>query len=256
MLDREARIVEREQAYRAAEADLLELRRRVDEFERAKANFLADPHGFVRTLVPEADPDVIAKDLWYGKLGPTAQPPEYRATKEARVAQLEVQKLRSELEERTKRQSEEQARMEAERQESQFVDALEAFASTPSDKYRLVQALVKQKGAKAARPLLHDAARMIAAKGEMPTNESVTALVESYLDGLGYSAPATVAPDPAQPTASAPPVPPNTLRNSHTAVQTARVPLDENDPRVLRQRAYQAMAAATGDEQLARLPID
>lgn len=258
LLEREARAIEREQALKAAESDLLELRRRLDEFEAAKAQFLADPHGYIRTLAPEADPDEIAKDVWYGKLPPSQQPPEYRAHKEARKAQLEAQKLRTEFGQLTQRQSEEQARMEAERREAQFVDGLKGYASSVPDKYHLVQALTKQSGPDVAVDLLYDAARMIAAQGRQPTAEEAADAVQKYLARIGYAAaPAQTDPAPAAPPpASAPPGPPTTLRNSHTAVQAARTPLNENDPAVLRQRAYQAMAAAMGDESLARLPVE
>jgi hypothetical protein len=229
------RIMDREAAVIAREAELREVKTRLDGFDNARARFAINPVAVIRELAPDIDLDQIARALWYEKLGDAA-PTEHRVLKEARGASFEVQKLREELKSEKQRLSEEQARMDGERAEAQFVDGLRQYAATvPADKYRLVSTLSKQNPDLAVR-MMHDAARMIAAQGEMPDAEATAKAVEQYLGQFNsVYAPPSPTPAQVQPQASAPPASPNTIRNSHSAVQPARVAPDSNDPQVLRR---------------------
>jgi len=258
LMAREAQVVEREQVFKQHETYLNDLEKRVTAFERAKQDFIANPVSYIRALHPEIDLDDIAKALWYEKLG-TAAPLEHRLTQQVRAATHEVHKTRAEFEAERQRIAEENARKEADAAEARRVEELRGYLPSVPSTLASVQHLAKQKPDVAVR-MMQDAARMIApGLGRKPTDEETAKAVQKYLDDIGYVVP-TPAPVPAtaaQTQASAQSVsPPTTIRNSHSAVQAGRIPPDENDPRVKRRAAFQALAEAQGDPRLANLPVD
>lgn len=258
LMDREAALIEREAAIKQYDADVRGLAARLDAFEEAQRQFQIDPIAYIRALAPELDLDDVAKQLWYEKLG-TAAPAEYRLTKEVRAAKKEVHQTRAEFEAERKRIAEENARKEADAAEARRVEELRGYVTAVPSDYALVQHLAKQKPDVAVR-MLRDAERMIApGLGRSPTREETAKAVNEYLNEIGYvvPTPAPVTEVPAQKQASAPVTqPPTSIRNSHSAVQPGRLPPDESDPRVLRKRGYEALAAAVGDPTLANLPVD
>lgn len=260
LMARESAAIEKEQAVKEAHKIVGEVLPRLDAFEKAKANFDLDPLAhivsYVRALSPEFDTDSLARALWYEKLG-TAAPLEHRVTQQARTAQTEVQKLRSELDAERKRNAEDNARKEAEAAEARYVDDLRGYLASVPSELTSVQSLAKQKPDMAVR-MMHQAAGMIApGLGRRPTTEEAAKAVQQYLDEIGYAATPVPVPVPQEQTkVSAPQDPPTTIRNVHSAVQTGRIPPDENDPRVKRREAFRAMAEAVGDPRLADLPVD
>lgn len=256
LIERESRVVDQMQTIKEFQPKLDEIQRRLDEYETAKAQYKLDRVAYLRTLDPDLDPDDLAKELWYEKLG-SAAPLEYRVKKDVRAAHKESHQTRAEFEALQKRTAEENARKQAEASEAQYVDSLRGYLSSVPSELALVQHLSKSKPDVAVR-MLRDAARMIApGLGRNPTTEEAAKAVQQYLDEIGYVAPAPTPATPAQSQASAPATPPTTtIRNSHSTVQPSRIPPDENDPRVLRRNGLRAMAEAVGDPRLADLPVD
>lgn len=238
---RVAALMEREAALLTRETELKSFQADVEAFRTAQRQFKADPAGYIRSLAPDAKLRDVATNLWYEDLGDAA-PPEHRTAQEARSAKLEVAQLRAELAERDKRQSEAQAQQAAQEAESRYVASLQQYAAAVPDSYGRVKLLATQKPEVATR-LMHQAASMIAAREErIPTAEEAAKAVEEYLAELTIAPPAT--PAPAQPIAAPAASPPTSLRNSHSAAQTGRAPVDPNDSEVRRQRALEESGLA------------
>lgn len=237
LMAREADVRAQLAELRTAQAESAQLKADVAAFHDAKRRFRTNPALLVRSLAPDADKAALTqtvKDLWYD-IHPDSAPPEFHPTKLARETQSEVERLRSELEALTKRQSEDKAQQAGQEAERAYVASLQSFATAVPDSLGRVKTLATQKPDMAARLMYQAASSIAAAEERIPTPEEAARAVEQYLADLAY-APAASAPA-APPPASAQPAAPTSLRNSHSAAQAGRTPVDPNDDLVRRRNA-------------------
>lgn len=239
LMEREAKIAEREIAVKQFEQEVSQVREQVLAYETAQKNFQYDPVSYIRKMAPNIDLADLAKQLWYEKLGDVA-PPEYRATKEARTVAGSVEQLRAEMQEERKRWAEERQREQAELAYNQYLGALGGFAKSVPEEYPLVKHFAKEDPDSVQRGLLKIAQQHAQQNGgAVLTPEECAKALNSRLQALQAKLPApTVAPAPVkneQPVA--------TLRNKHTSVQPNRIAPDPEDEEALFQKALEAARA-------------
>jgi hypothetical protein len=249
LMAKEAALLQREQALRATEADIAK-RAREEALAELRREFQLNPVDSVRRLAPDNTKlRDVAGDLWYEETGDGA-PPEYKAKKAERTAAAlaaENARLKAESEARAKREAEATAQQEAEQLERAYVAGLQEYLPAVPDSLARAKYLASTKP-EVATGMMLDAARSIASQAaaenwspdrfaQATTPAAVAAAVDAYLERIGY---ATSPAAPAQPTAVAPAAP-TSLRNTHSAGQGGRAPVDANDETVRRRNALIAV---------------
>lgn len=239
LMAREADVRAQLAELRTAQAESAQLKADVAAFHDAKRRFRTNPALLVRSLAPDADKAALTqtvKDLWYD-IHPDSAPPEFHPTKLARETQSEVEGLRAELAAVTKRQSEAQAQQASQEAERAYVASLQSFATAVPDSLGRVKTLATQKPDMAARLMYQAATSIAAAEERIPTPAEAAQAVELYLADLAYAPAAIPAPTAPPPASAQSAAAPTSLRNSHSAAQAGRTPVDPNDDLVRRRNA-------------------
>jgi hypothetical protein len=249
LMAKEAEVLAKQQELRNAEPAMAE-RIRKQVLAELTEQFQLSPKETIRSFAPDRKASDVGIDLWYEE-NPDKAPAEWKAERAERVAALHAAKnaqLRADHEAETKRQSELKAQQEAEEAERTYRTSLQEYLPAVPDSYGRVKSLASSKP-EVATGMMLDAARRIAQQAEAEKWSpdqfaaaidpgAIAKSVEQYLEYIGYAVPAAAT----QPNASAAQSSaPTSLRNTHSAAQAGRAPLDPNDERV---RVRNALAEA------------
>ncbi len=250
-MEREQRLLEKELALKETEQKYNMAAQQLSLLQEAQTRLARDPAAYIRSIAPDLKPAEIAKAIWQDELGDLA-PIEYKATKEARTALMEVERLRAELNKRDSERSEATAQQQAQAEWHQYTTHLSAFADAPPAELPLVRAYASADREQLADDLLRMARKYAsdpATYGQAPTAEICGRMLEEKL--RRYEAAKTPVAVPTQPTSApsrVPAKPVSSLFNKHSTVQPSLEAPDPLDDEVLRARAIAAVRRFEGRE--------